>query len=61
MDKTNPRYRHYREAVALSRYWWNRYESLPRWRWVAKRKAYEQAQLWAQVAEAITRKIANES
>lgn len=38
----------YRQAVANTRFWWNRYRSLPRWRLLARRKALGNAQSWGE-------------
>lgn len=39
------------DAVTRSRYWYNRYIILPRWRWHARKDALELARLWGIIAK----------
>lgn len=39
------------DAVIRSRYWFNRYHTLPRWRFHARKDALELSRLWGIIAK----------
>jgi hypothetical protein len=51
----------YAFAVGLSRYHWNQYERLPRWRFLNKRRERQASEDWGKVAKGIRERQVNAS
>lgn len=49
----SPFYNEYHIAIVQCRYWYARVGTLPRWRWLARRKALANAQVWGAEAKRI--------